>query len=176
MLLEGGKEVKDEDFEFLQDEMEYAIYENLILSLLLTFHSFLDAKEPLLKSALIDRLYNDKSLSVHRLVQEAVMRRLSAVDRVKYFDRVTTLLSNGFPNSWNTVTSHQFTAWAKCEIFLPHVNFLMKQSEKLRIESQTQVSNPHKPTVAQTHLLPHHQYLPLNVMGNKTESLPWVLR
>jgi hypothetical protein len=58
------------------------------------------------------------------------MKKLSSEERVKYFDHVILLLSNGFPNTWNTVTSHQFKAWGKCEQCLPHVNFLIAQSKK----------------------------------------------
>jgi hypothetical protein len=97
--------------------------------------SFLDAKEPLLKAALIDRSSNTDSLTIHRLVQAAVMRRLTKEERIAYFDVAITILSHGFPNTWNTVTSHQFTAWAKCELCLPHVNFLIEQSKKYSLKS-----------------------------------------
>ncbi|KAK6527448.1 hypothetical protein TWF694_004437 [Orbilia ellipsospora] len=118
MLLEGGMEISDPDFEFLKDEMDFA-----------------DAKTPLLRSALVDRFYETGTLSIHRLVQEAIVRRLSSSGlNGKYIDAVIILLSNGFPNSWNTVTSHQFTAWSKCEICLPHVSFLMKQCERLKVK------------------------------------------
>jgi hypothetical protein len=92
--------------------------------------SFLDAKEPLLKAALIDRSSEAESLTMHRLVQAAVMRRLTKEEKIDYFDVAITILSNGFPNTWNTVTSHQFTAWAKCELCLPHVNFLIEKTKK----------------------------------------------
>jgi len=98
--------------------------------------SFLDAKEPLLKAALIDRSSETESLTIHRLVQAAVMRRLTEDEKVEYFDVAITILSNGFPNTWNTVTSHQFTAWAKCELCLPHVNFLIEQSKKYCLKAR----------------------------------------
>ena len=63
------------------------------------------------------------------------MKRLSSEERVKYFDYVILLLSNGFPNTWNTVTGHQFTAWGKCELCLPHVNFLIAQSKKYSLRA-----------------------------------------
>lgn len=58
------------------------------------------------------------------------MNRLPSEERVKYFDQVILLLSEGFPNTWGAVTSHQFSAWEKCERCLPHVNFLIAQSKK----------------------------------------------
>ena len=92
----------------------------------------------LLKAALVDRSGENATLTIHRLVQTAVMRRLSLEERLRYFDCVVTLLSNGFPNSWNKVTGHQFIAWEKCEQCLPHVNFLIMQSKKYHLHS----SNP----------------------------------
>ena len=97
--------------------------------------SFLDAKEPLLKAALIDRSSETESLTIHRLIQAAVMKRLTTNERIEYFDAAITILSYGFPNTWNTVTSHQFTAWAKCELCLPHVNFLIEQSRKYNLKA-----------------------------------------
>jgi hypothetical protein len=97
--------------------------------------SFLDAKEPLLKAALIDRSSETESLTIHRLIQAAVMKRLLPDERIQYFDVTIAILSNGFPNTWNTVTSHQFTAWAKCEQCLPHVNFLIEQSKKYSLKA-----------------------------------------
>ncbi len=95
--------------------------------------SFLEAKESLLKAALIDRSSEDATLAVHRLVQAAVMKRLSPQEKQRYFNRVIKLLSNGFPNTWNTVTSHQFSAWEKCERCLPHVNFLIMQRNSYKL-------------------------------------------
>ena len=97
--------------------------------------SFLDAKEPLLKAALIDRSSETESLTIHRLIQATVMKRLTPNERIEYFDAAITILSYGFPNTWNTVTSHQFTAWAKCELCLPHVNFLIEQSRKNNLKA-----------------------------------------
>ncbi|KAI9846534.1 MAG: hypothetical protein M1837_003955 [Sclerophora amabilis] len=116
VLQEGADQTHGKEYDFLHDEMD-----------------FLDAKESLLRAALIDRYSEDATLAVHRLVQVAVMKRLSPEEKVKHFDQAITLLSNGFPNTWNTVTSHQFTAWTKCELCLPHVNFLIGQSKRYKL-------------------------------------------
>ncbi|KAI9794605.1 MAG: hypothetical protein M1816_004492 [Peltula sp. TS41687] len=116
VLLEGGSYVQDDSFSFLKDEMD-----------------FLDAKEPLLRAALIDRNSDNATLTIHRLVQAAILKRLSTAEKVKYYDYAITMLSNGFPNTWNTVTSHQFTAWTKCEKCLPHVIFLVAQAERYQL-------------------------------------------
>ena len=86
-----------------------------------------------MKAGLIDRFSKDAMLAAHRLVQSAVMERLSPLEKLKYFNHVVKLLGNGFPNTWNTVTSHQFSSWAKCERCLPHVNFLIVQSNRYKL-------------------------------------------
>ncbi|KAJ6260258.1 LOW QUALITY PROTEIN: hypothetical protein Dda_4482 [Drechslerella dactyloides] len=121
MLLEGGPAISDQDFAFLQDEMDFA-----------------EAKTPLLRSALVDRWYETGSLSIHCLVQEAVIRQLPDAQRVKYVDAAIELLSNSFPNTWNIVTGHQFATWEKCEVCYPHIAFLAKQCEQWKV----QPSNP----------------------------------
>lgn len=63
------------------------------------------------------------------------MRRLTQEEKNNFFNVAITILSNGFPNTWNTVTSHQFTAWAKCEMCLPHVNFLIEQTTKYSLKA-----------------------------------------
>jgi hypothetical protein len=134
VLREGGEHIEDDEFEFLGDEMEYFLTSRHKKNFA-DGSSFLDAKEPLLKAALIDRCSENDSLTIHRLVQSAVMKRLTPEERSKYFDVAIKILSNGFPNTWNTVTSHQFTAWAKCEQCLPHVNFLIVQSQKYGLKA-----------------------------------------
>lgn len=133
--------------------------------------SFLEAKEALLKAGLIDRYSEDATLAVHRLVQAAVMKRLSLPERQRYFNRVVKLLSNGFPNTWNTVTSHQFSSWAKCERCLPHVNFLIVQSNRYKLISTNpaeftelilrccwQVTPPQNPTGSWLNLFTRYLY------------------
>ncbi len=64
------------------------------------------------------------------------MRRIPNEERIEYFDQTVELLSNAFPNTWNTVTSHQFQAWDKCRLCLPHVNSLMIQAKQYDIASR----------------------------------------
>ena len=92
--------------------------------------SFLDAKEILLRAALIERSEEDATLSVHRLVQSAIMGQLSMDEKTQLTDYATALLLKGFPNTWQSDVGHQFSAWKACEMCLPHVNFLVKQAKK----------------------------------------------
>ncbi|KAI9723512.1 MAG: hypothetical protein M1835_003921, partial [Candelina submexicana] len=71
---------------------------------------FLDAKEKLLQASLIDRCSEDASLSIHRLVQAAVIARLTPRERTIYTDIVIAMLEKGFPNTWQTDIGHQVSA------------------------------------------------------------------
>ena len=103
---------------------------SLILSLALSdCSSFLDAKEILLKAALIER-FGDTTISIHRLVQSTVMNRLSPGERTQMLDQIIRLLLGGFPNTWQSDVGHQFSAWKACEMCLPHVKFLVVQVSK----------------------------------------------
>ena len=99
----------------------------------------MDAKEDLLKAALIER-FDDAKISVHRLVQSAIMNQLSAEDRIRMTDYVMRLLVKKFPNTWESDMGHQHTAWKACEMCLPYVKFLVKQVRKWKLklkDSQT---------------------------------------
>src|SRR6266446_391840 len=95
-----------------------------------------DAEEVLLQAALIDKSIEDAILSIHRLIQAAVIRRLNKEDQSNYFDVVVRILSWGFPDTWSEDIGHQFQFWKKCEICLPHVDHLVKQAKRHRIRSR----------------------------------------
>ena len=97
------------------------------------FRSFLDAKEILLRAALIEH-FDDETVKVHRLVQSAVMSQLSSSEKSKFTQYATQLLLKGFPNTWEHDVGHQFSAWKTCEMCLPHVNFLTRQVKKWKLE------------------------------------------
>jgi hypothetical protein len=94
-----------------------------------------DAEETLLKSALIDKSGDTGVISIHRLIQAAVIRNQTADDRQKFFDAAVNILSWGFPDTWSEDVGHQFQAWAKCEKCLPHVHYLVDQHERYKIKS-----------------------------------------
>lgn len=90
-----------------------------------------------MQAALIDKTADDAVLSIHRLVQAAVTRKLSDGDRSKYFDAAVRIVTCGFPNTWREDVGHQFQTWAKCEKYLPHVNHLVKHAKTYSISSLT---------------------------------------
>lgn len=90
----------------------------------------------LTKSSLVSRSSVNKALSVHRLVQAAVFNRLPKADILLYLDFSITLLSNGFPNTWDKTGHHQghgWASWETCSEVLPHVGFLMDLVQKYKL-------------------------------------------
>ena len=106
------------EFEFLTDEID-----------------LLDAEEALLQSTLINKSSEASFLSVHRLLQAAVMRRLSPQAKAGYFDLVIIFLCWGFPDTFSKDIGHQHQSWEKCEMCLPHVDHIVKLQERYSIVS-----------------------------------------
>ena len=89
-----------------------------------------DAEEVLLQAALIDKSIEDAILSIHRLVEAAVIRRLNKEDQSKYFDVVVRILSWGFPDTWSEDIGHQFQFGRNARnAFLTSITWSNKQSD-----------------------------------------------
>ncbi|KAI9658288.1 MAG: hypothetical protein M1821_002421 [Bathelium mastoideum] len=116
ILIEGSKVSGHMEVNFMQDEMDFG-----------------DAQEALLQAALVDKSSENAMLSMHRLIQAAVIRRLTRESQAKYFDIAVSFLSWGFPDTWSADIGHQHQAWIKCEKCLPHVHHLVKQAERFQI-------------------------------------------
>lgn len=93
----------------------------------------MDAKEPLLKRSLLQRDETDSSLSMHRLVQFAILESLSPQERTAILDNAVTILSHGFENSWNVVTTHQYKNWKHFDQRIAHVQALINRSRQFNI-------------------------------------------
>jgi tetratricopeptide (TPR) repeat protein len=100
----------------------------------------MDAKQTLLRAALIDRSPETESLSIHRLIQKAVIRQLSKQEREKYFGYALALLRTIFPTSWRHGPggdySYVYSAWETCEKCLPHVAFLASQYQAFKLQTR----------------------------------------
>lgn len=118
VLREGSQNIIDirPDLEFLTDELD-----------------LLDAEEALLEATLINKSSDKGQLSIHRLIQATVIRRLSVQDRTKYLEDVVRILCWGFPDTWNQDVGHQHHGWEDCEMCLPHVNHIVEQQNKYQI-------------------------------------------
>jgi hypothetical protein len=75
---------------------------------------------------------------MHRLVQEAVLLRLSPDEKRFLFDSTITLLSNSFPNTWKR-TDHQqghgWASWGQCGEVLPHVARLIQVAKQHKLRA-----------------------------------------
>ncbi|KAI9708927.1 MAG: hypothetical protein M1820_003621 [Bogoriella megaspora] len=119
ILLNGSQEGLNDEFAFLQDEIDLC-----------------EAEEPLLRGALINKMEEEPSLSIHRLMQSSTMRAIPDSEHVIYFDTAVRLLSWGFPNTWNQDIGHQIQTWEKCEKCLPHIHHLTKMARQYNVVSK----------------------------------------
>lgn len=90
----------------------------------------------LLQHALIDKNADDASLSVHRLIQVAVLRRMSQNELNTYFCAASRMLCWGFPDHWSKDQGHQIATWSRCEMCLPHVYYLVELCKRHEIPLQ----------------------------------------
>jgi hypothetical protein len=101
---------------------------------ILTADSFIDAKEVLLRAALIDRSPETESLSIHRLVQVAVIDQLLKAEKEQYFNHVIDILCEAFPSSWtNDTAGYVFEAWETCAKCIRHVHVLAARGRDFKL-------------------------------------------
>lgn len=99
--------------------------------------SFMNAKQGLLVTALIDRAPKSASLSVHRLVQAAVYRHFSEEDRPVYFSYAVKILLEVFPATWKgDLSEYLFTQWEACESCIRHVYILRDRLREYKFVPQ----------------------------------------
>ena len=87
----------------------------------------------LLHGALIDKSTETGVLSMHRLIQRAVLRRLSIERREKICLLVVNILLANFPDTYSNDVGHQVASWIECERSLPHIESLVQQSEHFKV-------------------------------------------
>ncbi|KAL8936576.1 MAG: hypothetical protein Q9216_004861 [Gyalolechia sp. 2 TL-2023] len=118
ILIEGSQTLVGTrpDIEFLSDELD-----------------LLDAEEALLQAALINKASDTGLLSIHRLIQAAVIRRLSSEEKATAFDIVVRLLCWVFPDTFSKDVGHQHQSWENSEKCLPHIDHIIKMKEDYKI-------------------------------------------
>jgi hypothetical protein len=109
------------------------LLDSLPLDILTYSFSLGDAEEVLLKTGLVDKNAEDAVLSIHRLIQAAILRNQSPDTQKRIFDIAMRILSWAFPDTWSEDVGHQFQSWANCEKCLPHVNHLVAVQKKHKI-------------------------------------------
>ncbi|KAJ5173639.1 uncharacterized protein N7500_001570 [Penicillium coprophilum] len=116
LLVDGAVETNDSDLEFVTDEID-----------------FLDAQEVLIQGALIDKSIESGIISMHRLVQRAVIRRMSVQERERIFSLAVTILAANFPDTYSADVGHQAASWALCERSLPHIESVVSKGAQFKL-------------------------------------------
>ena len=75
-------------------------------------------------------------MSIHRLIQTAVIRRMSAEERREIFSILVEILLVNFPDTYSADVGHQAASWASCEKSLPHLQSLVRQNDVYSIFSK----------------------------------------
>lgn len=105
------------------------MHEPVLVLILMSFR-LLDAEEALLQGALIDKSSKNSIMSMHRLIQRAIIRRMSPEEKKHYFSVVVEMLASSFPDTFSADVGHQAASWTRCERGLPHIENLVKQSKQ----------------------------------------------
>ncbi|KAF7879508.1 hypothetical protein EAF04_000704 [Stromatinia cepivora] len=120
MLVEGAEYLVSSqeapEFEFIQDDFDFS-----------------EAQDSLFKSALLDKDPTTRNLSLHRLIQTAVLHDLKEEDKLRYLQRSIKLMIKVFPAAWADGTDgYTYSKWGLCRRCLPHVihlsNYLSGES------------------------------------------------
>ncbi|KAI0861638.1 hypothetical protein F4860DRAFT_475715 [Xylaria cubensis] len=119
LIVDTKAKLSDDQLQFLFDEFDFG-----------------DAVMELTRAALVTRIAPSKALSIHRLVQLSVFKRLSKDQRIYYFDIVVQILYHDFPNTWaarGPYQGHGYKSWETCSSVLVHVNWLMSLSRDHKV-------------------------------------------
>ena len=84
----------------------------------------------LLQEGLIDKSIETGIISIHRLIQRAIIRRMNLNEKERFFSLVVGMLASSFPDTFSADVGHQAASWTRCEEALPHIENLIKQSEQ----------------------------------------------
>ncbi|KAF2755485.1 hypothetical protein EJ05DRAFT_502944 [Pseudovirgaria hyperparasitica] len=121
-LTNPQNQITDPRFEFLSDDFAFG-----------------DAVSELItKASLVDRLTSAKSISMNRLVKIVSSVRVPEEERTVYFNTTIQMLSNAFPNTWDSRVDqqgHGFQSWETCSAVVAHVSSLMVLQEQYGLEA-----------------------------------------
>lgn len=87
----------------------------------------------LIQGALIDKSIDSGVISMHRLVQRAVIRRMSVEECEAILSLTVAILTANFPDTYSADVGHQAASWALCERSLPHIESVVNKSAQFKI-------------------------------------------
>ncbi|KAK7413111.1 hypothetical protein QQX98_007997 [Neonectria punicea] len=78
------------------------------------------ARQALLKSSLIKRNLDTQHLSIHRIIQDSVVARMTEEDIRTNFEGLIRLLAEAWP--WAVSFNHLNSRWSRCGQVFPHID------------------------------------------------------
>ncbi|KAF9242219.1 hypothetical protein DTO006G1_6440 [Penicillium roqueforti] len=94
---------------------------------------FLDAQRDLLQRSLIDKSSESGVISMHRVVQRVVIRRMSDEERDKTFLLAIAIVSANFPDTYSADIGHQIASWNDCKKNLTHIESIVSKGTEFKI-------------------------------------------
>ena len=82
-----------------------------------------------MQGALIDKSKDGGMMSMHRLIQTAVIRRMSRAEQQEALSVIVQMLLVNFPDTYSADVGHQVASWDSCEKSLPHLQSIIRQNE-----------------------------------------------
>ncbi|CAG8147427.1 unnamed protein product [Penicillium nalgiovense] len=116
VLKNGANRANDPELRFMVDEIE-----------------FLDTQKELLQKSLIDKSSESGLISMHRLVQRAVIRRMSTEAREGTLLLAMAIVAANFPDTYSADVGHQVAFWNDCEKSLSHVGSIVNKCGEFKI-------------------------------------------
>ena len=131
-LRNGTVLANDAAVRFMMDEIEYVRGILMDNTTNLTV-SFLDAQRDLLQRSLIDKSSESGVISMHRVVQRVVIRRMSDEERDKTFLLAIAIVSANFPDTYSADIGHQIASWNDCKKNLTHIESIVSKGTEFKI-------------------------------------------
>lgn len=72
-------------------------------------------------------------MRMHRLVQTAVIRRMTSEERQQIFSILVDILARNLPDTYSSDVGHQVASWERCERSLPHLESIVQKNAEFSI-------------------------------------------
>lgn len=103
---------------------------------------------------------------MHKLVQRAVIHRMSHKERQEVFSILVDILMADTPNRYTVDLGHQVSTWAQCERALPHIETMLERNSEYSLFTPTS----QKPADLALHC---GWYVSISIILEKKHSNQW---
>ena len=93
----------------------------------------MDAEQILLQISFIDKSVESGVIRMHRLVQTAVIRRMTSEERQQMFSILVEILGENLPDTYSPDIGHQVASWERCERSLSHLESIAQKNAEFSI-------------------------------------------